>query len=195
MTTSAEVLEVIAEETHPRQVEKNVAQFNPALQPKRRRGREKVDPYERFMAKVKKGPNPDDCWIYAGSVRFHVSSGGSRKKRKNKAVEFRKYMWQQVYGTDPPAKLFAHCRNGKCCNPKHIKPEHPGWIQGERKVMEVDAKKRKDVPSTIQPLHLVPPAPEAPSPEQALTSIIQTLGQLDEVGRTRVIAALKAFYP
>lgn len=194
MSSSAEVLEVFAESTKPRQVEKEVARFNPALQPKKRRGREKMDPFDRFMAKVKKGPNPDDCWIYEGSVRFHVSCGGTRKKRKNVAVEFRKYMWQQVYGTDPPAKLFAHCRNGKCCNPKHIKPEHPGWIQGARKVMEVDAKPRKDVPSTLH-VHALPPAPVYMAPEQALTSILQTLSALDEGGRTRVVAALKAFYP
>lgn len=194
MSNSAEVLEVFAEATRPRQVEKNVAQFNPHVQPKKRRGREKMDPFDRFMSKVKKGPNPDDCWIYEGSVRFHVSCGGTRKKRKNKAVEFRKYMWQQVYGTDPPAKLFAHCRNGKCCNPKHIKPEHPGWIEGARKVMEVDAKPRKDVPSTLH-VHVAPAPPVYMAPEQALTTILQTIGALDESGRTRVVAALKAFYP
>lgn len=189
MSNSAEVLEVFAEATKPRQVEKDVARFNPHVQPKRRRGREKMDPFDRFMLKVKKGPNPDDCWIYSGSVRFHVSCGGTRKKRKNVAVEFRKYMWQQVYGTEPPGLIYTSCRNGKCCNPKHLTTKHPGFVERSRALVTPTPRSR----AGVTPLPVLPTT--TATTEQVLITILQTISALDESGRTRVVAALKAFYP
>lgn len=185
MTSSAiDIMTVIAEQTRGSRVRFADAN-NMTVQPKRgkRGAREKQDPYERFMAKVQKGADPDDCWIWlGGSCRFHLSGRG-----KGAAVEFRLFAWEQVYGKAPEGKLFAQCRNAKCCNPAHLAPKHPGFIE-RSKVMQVDARKRvvAPMPADVRPASTTPSA--------ALRDIMAILDSLESGDRERVLGAALVFY-
>ena len=191
-----EVLEEVAESTRPRfDVRDLPARERPARTP--------VDVHERFMKRVTKGEGPDACWIWRGAVRFHLAKKGKGGRSKGEAIEFRKFAWEQANGRPAPGKLFAQCRNARCCNPKHLEAKHPGWIPGERKVMNVDARKRKTgAPEIVREAGSVVPIvsglkwheDKIVSPPEALTRIVQTLEALAPDGRARVLAAVSAFF-
>lgn len=59
----------------------------------------RISDSERFWSYVVKGPNPEDCWLWAGAVaddgygRFSVTTNGSRR-----AVRPHRFAYEELTG-------------------------------------------------------------------------------------------------
>jgi len=180
--TRLEVLEVFAEETRPRTVEKREASFDPRLQP--RNGRAKAEPIERFMSYVKKGEGEDACWIFTGGARFHLSG----KKMTSAAI----FAWEYIHGQKPGRRIHRQCGNGRCI--RHLGLKRPPLIGDSRHMMhtitkEQERKRTANVLPTATPL--VSTAPLGKS----LAEIVTILDGLSEDARSRILGALAFLYP
>jgi hypothetical protein len=72
------------------------------------------DEFERFMAKVDKGP---DCWLWTASL--HGGGYGQFHSKHERAA----HRWAYLYfvGPIPDGLILDHlCRNRACVNPDHL---------------------------------------------------------------------------
>lgn len=108
--------------------------------PKTRRARigiqgfPKVDAYERFFAKVSKGSEPSDCWIWLGAVG---SKGYGRFWVDGRMIPAHRYSYELAHGTTMRNDLNGchSCDTPRCVNPAHIWP-------GTQKDNMLDAAKK-----------------------------------------------------
>lgn len=190
----ADVLTEVAEMTQPRFSVKGMnARGYVAKKP-----RKKLDPIERFLAKVDKSGGPDACWPWSGGMRFEIGQKPD-PKRKGKtthdAVSFRMFMWKLTFGEYPPKKLFPEkCGNGRCCNPAHMGFHYPPLIGDTRLRMTdyMDTRKRKL--ALVQPKTEPKFEPALDGPAEALAIIVKALDRLTNQERRRVLAATNAFF-
>lgn len=191
-THRKDVLELIAEETRPRQVEKTEATFNATMQPKRSDGREMQEPIDRFLSYVRKGKGPDDCWLYTGGARFHIGGRGG-KEATSPAV----FAWVFIHGQKPTRRIFKQCGNGHCI--RHLGLKRPPCLGDSRLIMHTVSPEqaRKRTGNVIQMPMAAPPATETRSVvsvAQTLSATIELLDLLSEKDRCRVLGAIQTFY-
>ena len=73
---------------------------------------------ERFVVKIKKGDNKDDCWIWLGSKTVQ---GYGRISIAGKLVATHRIAYEMFKGKIPDGLQIRHsCDNPPCCNPAHL---------------------------------------------------------------------------
>jgi len=74
---------------------------------------------ERIWGKVKKGENPNDCWIWTGRK---APDGYGRFRHRGHAYAAHRICYN-VFHEIPHALVLDHlCRNKGCVNPAHLEP-------------------------------------------------------------------------
>lgn len=71
------------------------------------------------LAKVGRTGNPDECWLWQGSIE--QKNGYGRYKHKGKYLKAHRLVYEFCVGPIPEGEVVRHsCDNPPCTNPKHL---------------------------------------------------------------------------
>lgn len=107
-----------------------------------------TSPLERFLQRLPRPSNYDDCWIWDGALRstntmrdgYGYTWLGKGGQPDHRIVYTHRLMYEYMIGPIPDGLVLDHlCCNTRCCNPKHLEPV----TSAENIRRGIERKKRK----------------------------------------------------